>query len=136
MPAETRAVLLASAALFAAAACGGVDIVESVAVATVIGIVSDTGDVTVPDAVVRGSPCATSTFDTWTTTTDADGRYRLEMTLFPSGNVALCVGLIADPPPGTGLRSDTVQVDTVWFSGTPRNLADSIRVDFVLGPGG
>lgn len=135
-PTRSRAGLLAGAMLMGGIACGdGVDMVETVAVAAATGTVTDTSGAAVPGAVVRGALCAEATFDQWSTTTDASGRFRLPMTLFPSGAITMCVGLLADPPAGAGLLGDTVQVDSVFFSSTPVGPADSIRVAFVLQPG-
>lgn len=107
--------------------------VETVALARAAGAVTDTGGAPVTGAIVTWTICQAPGPMEGSDTTDAGGAYHLRMTLFPSSGDILCVLLVAEPPAGAALTSDTVRVEGLVFSGADRVAGDSVTVDFRLG---
>lgn len=131
------AVSVASLTLLAvlAGACtdSGKPIVEEVTSLDVRGTVVDSSGGPVADAVVTvaWSPfaCGGELLPGLPDTTDANGRFDVQLSAWGTFSMA-CVRLEAEPPPGGGLPSRVVQVDSVPLS--PTNGPDTLEVQISL----
>lgn len=81
-------------------------------------------------AAIRGGFCISPDLNEWQSQTNAAGEYALLMNTFSGIDLAWCVALVAEAPPGSTFRPDTVRVEEVWFRS--RGRADTIQIDFTL----